>query len=105
MTHCGRVMEQPDNTIHRQPSGIRTTAGGRSLPPEVLLSGVLRLRLLAYVLVAFMGIAFVMGTIVPRFIDTPWLNAADAMMFFRSLHEVQVAGIIGAAAMIAITYW
>jgi serine/threonine-protein kinase len=100
-------MAQADNTIHRQTSGIRTTAGGRTLPPEVLLSGVRRLRLLAWVLIAFMLFAFAVSTVLPLFgvRGPPWLTAEEMMVFFRSLRAMQIIGIVGAAAMIGITYW
>jgi len=100
-------MGQPENTIHRQSSGIRTTVGGRTLPPEVLLSGVRRLRLLAYVLIAFMLVAFAVSTILPLFglRGPPWLTPDEMMLFFRSLRHMQITGILMAAAMVGITYW
>ena len=100
-------MAQADNTIHRQTSGTQTTAGGRTLPPEVLLSGVRRLRLLAGVLIVFMLIAFAVTTVLPLFglRGPPWLSEQEAMHFFRSLRVMQIIGIVGAAAMIGITYW
>src|SRR5262245_48306813 len=100
-------MEQPENTIHRQPSGIRTSVGGKTLPPEVLLSGIRRLRLLASVLMAFIAFAFFMSTILPLLglRGPPWLTEEETMAFFRALREVQIAGMAAALGMVGITYW
>jgi hypothetical protein len=68
----------------RRDSTSGSSSGVRSIPPEVVLMGVRRLRLLALVLVGLLVISILITRVpLPGLGRDPWLAKADAGLFLN----------------------
>jgi serine/threonine-protein kinase len=88
-------------------TGGSTAAGRTTVPPELLLASVRRLRLLAYVLGGIYVLVALLATILPLLglMKPPGVGEREFMIFLNDARALQVTGIGLAAVMVAITYW
>jgi serine/threonine-protein kinase len=102
------VAADADNVLRKNEATTTATGAARTtLPPEVLLSGVRRLRILAYVLGGMLVLVTILSFVLPAIgvATPPWLDPSALDMFFRESHLLQVVGVSLAAGMVALTHW
>src|SRR5262249_965431 len=106
--------KEPGLAVHpqhivRRDAGTSTTSSvmRTTVPPETLLSGVGRLRLLAFVLGGIYTVVAILGFALPALgvSKLPGIGDGEFIMFLHDAHIVHALGIGLAAAMIAISYW
>src|SRR5262249_49802161 len=78
----------------------------RTLPPDMLLAAVKRLRILAFVLLGFFLYSFIVSWALPALGFTQYLYKGDDLSrVVMRIHLIQAFGIGSAVAMIAVTSW
>src|SRR5262250_1558752 len=82
------------------------TGRTRTLPPDMLLAAVKRLRILSFVLLGFFLYSFIVGSVLPALGLTELLYKGDDLRkVVMRIHSIQAFGIGSAVVMIAVTSW
>ena len=82
------------------------TGRTRTLPPDMLLAAVKRLRILAYILLGFFIYSFTVSSVLPALGLTDLIYKGDDLKrVVMRIHAVQLIGIVSAVAMVAVTWW
>lgn len=95
------------NDILPRRAAVSTSGGVRTVPPDVLLSGVRRLRVLAMVMLGIYLLFAVISVMLPALgvPVLPWVHPGDADTFARECRWHEGTGIFLSVAMLAITRW